>query len=338
MTSATLAELPTAPSGKVGWPWTGAIPQLPPVRSDGSSWPRISIVTPSYNQGQFIEETIRSVLLQGYPNVEYIIIDGGSTDQSTEIIKKYEPLLTHWVTEEDRGQAHAINKGLARSTGEIFQWINSDDVLLPGALRLIAEGYEGEAVATPILCGSSLESAVPQPNTGLSALTMFRGMVFSQPGVWMPRRNVRDLQLDERFQYAFDWHFLLRFLEKGNPIKYLSQPSVFFRYHAASKTISQRESFRKEGHAILAELAHIFTNPTVRSACIRELRRCNWHRRLNDWSNRSNPGDRMAARMILLALRRPAIRVSRHWLGAVRRIIARRIRERLANLLRHAVA
>ncbi|MDY6987431.1 MAG: glycosyltransferase family 2 protein [Thermodesulfobacteriota bacterium] len=105
------------------------------------TWPQISIVTPSYNQGEFIEETIRSVLLQAYPAVEYIIIDGGSTDESVEIIKKYEPWLSHWVSEPDRGQSHGINKGLALATGKILAWLNSDDYLLPGALRAVAEAY-----------------------------------------------------------------------------------------------------------------------------------------------------------------------------------------------------
>ena len=115
-----LSELPSSPPGKIGWPWTEESSQLPEKMSDGSPWPRISIVTPSYNQGQFIEETIRSVLLQGYPNVEYIIIDGGSTDNSLEIIKKYEPWLAYWVSEPDRGQSHALNKGIQKATGDIF--------------------------------------------------------------------------------------------------------------------------------------------------------------------------------------------------------------------------
>lgn len=98
---------------------------------DGKPWPKISIVTPSFNQGQYIEETIRSILLQGYPNLEYIVIDGGSTDGAVDVIRKYEKWLTYWVSEPDKGQADAINKGLERCTGEIFNWINSDDILLP---------------------------------------------------------------------------------------------------------------------------------------------------------------------------------------------------------------
>jgi len=134
-----LSSLPPPPDGYTGWPWTEETPPLPPIMLDGKPWPKISIVTPSYNQGQFIEETIRSILLQNYPNLEYIIIDGASTDNSVDIIKKYERWITYWVTEKDRGQAQAINKGIYRASGDIFNWINSDDLLLPKVLRLVAE-------------------------------------------------------------------------------------------------------------------------------------------------------------------------------------------------------
>jgi glycosyltransferase involved in cell wall biosynthesis len=105
------------------------------------SCPRITIITPSYNQGEFIEETIKSVLNQKYPNLEYFVIDGGSTDNTLDIIKKYEHRIDWWVSEPDGGQSHAINKGLTRATGEILNWINSDDLLFPGALRHVANAY-----------------------------------------------------------------------------------------------------------------------------------------------------------------------------------------------------
>src|SRR5271166_5725136 len=130
----TLAELPPPPSGKTGWPWTVETAQLPDTMPNGHPWPCISIVTPSYNQGEYIEETIRSILLQGYPNVEYIIMDGGSTDGTVDTVQRYKRWLMHWESAPDLGQAHAINKGLQRCTGALFNWINSDDFLSRCAL------------------------------------------------------------------------------------------------------------------------------------------------------------------------------------------------------------
>jgi glycosyltransferase involved in cell wall biosynthesis len=122
-------------NAKSSWPWIGGANT--PGRVD-TNYPKISIVTPSYNQGQFLEETIRSVVMQGYPNLEYIVIDGGSSDNSIEIIKKYSKSISYWVSEPDRGQTHALNKGFALATGDIFAYINSDDIYLPYTFQLVS--------------------------------------------------------------------------------------------------------------------------------------------------------------------------------------------------------
>lgn len=137
----SLNELPLPPSEKTGWPWTEESANMPDIMPDGSVWPKVTIVTPSYNQCGFVEETIRSILLQGYPNLEYIIIDGGSTDNSVEIIKKYGQWLAHWESKPDRGQSHAINKGWKRAAGDIIAYLNSDDTYEPGTLRIVAQYF-----------------------------------------------------------------------------------------------------------------------------------------------------------------------------------------------------
>lgn len=141
MATSLLSTLPAPLPGRTGWPWTEAdIPAFEDAPG-GSPWPKISVITPSYNQGPFLERTFRSVLLQGYPNLEYIVIDGGSTDGSVSIIERYAPHLDQWVSESDRGQSHAINKGFDRATGTIYAWLNSDDYYLPGALHKVAKAF-----------------------------------------------------------------------------------------------------------------------------------------------------------------------------------------------------
>jgi glycosyltransferase involved in cell wall biosynthesis len=239
----TLKDLPPPPSGKIGWPWTEESPYLPNMMCGGTPWPRISIVTPSYDQGAFIEETIRSVLLQGYPNMEYLVIDGGSTNGSRDIIEKYAPWLSYWVSEPDRGQPHAINKGFERCTGDLLGWLNSDDVLLPGAAGHFAEATS-EAPGAILMAdvihtfeGTDRHQLLRQRNVTFDKMVepWRHDLAWCQPGVYVARTLHQQIgPLDETLQLSFDRDWMCRLLEVA-PVHYLGVPVANFRIHADSK-------------------------------------------------------------------------------------------------------
>lgn len=143
--------LPACPSGMRGWPWSATEETLRP----GARLPRISVVTPSFNQGTYLEATLRSVLLQGYPDLELIVIDGGSTDGSVDVIRRYEPWLAYWHSRRDDGQAAAIRAGLEIATGDVLCWLNSDDIYLPNALLRVGELF-AERPGTGFVYGNRL--------------------------------------------------------------------------------------------------------------------------------------------------------------------------------------
>ncbi len=234
--SVNLNSLPPR-EGKFGWPWTEEKTLIPPAMFDGFTWPKISIVTPSYNQGEFIEETIRSVLLQNYPNLEYIIIDGGSTDNSVEIIKKYEKFLTFWISEKDKGQADAVNKGWNKCSGAVLSWLNADDLLLPGALFTIME----KAVAHPNfhLIYGQCEWFDEDGNIGIVGADYSFEKIIHKMGMWdipQPAAFVsrggldKSGMLDVRLRQSLDKDLWMRLAATGN-IYFLPVLVAKFRIH-----------------------------------------------------------------------------------------------------------
>jgi len=247
MSCLNISELPSPPRGRKGWPWIEEGSQLPGKMPDGQPWPKISIVTPSYNQGQFIEETIRSVLLQGYPNLEYIVIDGGSSDNSVEIIMKYEKWLTHWVSEPDKGQSNAINKGFGSASGEIYGWLNSDDYLLKNALLNIVKAYRTSPSAGA-WCGGSLfaneqgkKIAVRWPaRLDLESIARWNKNSFAQPACFFSRKAWQECgPLDEALHYGMDFDLWLKIAKRFLFAK-VNAVLAFERLHKGSKT--QRDS------------------------------------------------------------------------------------------------
>jgi glycosyltransferase involved in cell wall biosynthesis len=248
----SLDDLPLPPAGNTGWPWTEASPRLPDRMDDGRPWPRISIVTPSYNQAEYLEETIRSVLLQGYPDLEYVIMDGGSTDGTAEIMRKYEPWLASWRSGPDRGQSDAINRGFERTTGTVMAWLNSDDIYPPGTLGTVAR--EMTASGCDILFGAMdkvlidgddvtfVKRSVPWVGQPIHTFPILEGgrqymFHFYQPSMFWSRTIwERAGGLDERYHYVMDMEWCNRALAAGAEVATVDHTFSRFALHAGSKS------------------------------------------------------------------------------------------------------
>jgi glycosyltransferase involved in cell wall biosynthesis len=271
----TLKELPIPPSDKTGWPWAEDSRKFPDTMPDGSLWPRISIVTPSFNQSQYIEETIRSVLLQGYPRLEYMIIDGGSNDSSVDIIKKYEKWITYWISEPDSGQANAINKGIGRCQGEVFAWINSDDIYLSNSFGIVARCFRdhpkhiiaGDVIHFDNRSGKKVLHR-QQDITLHNTIRFWKkweansnvSTSWHQPGLFFPTFLIKNVGLlDEKLTYSMDLDFLCRLLMQAE-VAYCSKPFSEFRIHEESKTATKYYDFMLEDILIFRRYRNLLNN------------------------------------------------------------------------------
>ena len=222
------------------------------------SLPRISIVTPCFNAEQFLEETINSVLSQNYPDLQYIIVDGGSKDRSVEIIKKYEKYLDHWISEPDEGQSDAICKGLAFCNGAVFNWLNSDDTYRSNALRTVGEFFLDPATkvlaARSRLFGLGIDRISPGTDIypGNIERTIGRARI-DQPETFMRLKRIVCIGGPKReLHFAMDKELWIRYLICFglDGIRSSSDVLVNFRYHQTSKTISQRNGFEEEDNIL----------------------------------------------------------------------------------------
>jgi glycosyltransferase involved in cell wall biosynthesis len=328
-TALTLKDLPPAPEGKTGWPWTEQSEPLPDKMADGSDWPRISIVTPNYNYGQFIEETIRSVLLQGYPNLEYIVIDGGSTDNSVEIIKKYEKWLSYWVSEKDNGQSNAINKGIKKCTGIIFNWLNSDDILTAYSLFHVSSMWIKESPT--ILVGSGkivLEDKcsewIPNSSQSISPLNLALycqgGVGMSQPSTFLNLNAVKGAGgINESLNYIMDYTLYLNLLLNQNSVTKglipLSHCLSIAKLHKNAKTFLSWNDFEKEMIQVISE--NVIQFPLNEQKILNNhIQRLKTQVLVRNYANFC--GIKGFLRLLKLFFRQPLFIFSRFYLGALK--------------------
>ena len=216
----------------------------------------VSIVTPSYNQALYLEQTIQSVLQQDYPRIEYIVVDGASTDNSFDIIKKYNDRLAYWISEKDGGQAEAINKGFARAQGEILAWLNSDDYYLPDTISAVVKCFD-ENPEVVMLYGDMLAvngngqtiNVLKYRQYSLQDLLCFQ--IVGQPSVFFRRSALEKTGLlDTSFHFMLDHHLWIRLAQQGR-ILHVSQVWSAARYHPQAKNRARAAEFGREAFRVL---------------------------------------------------------------------------------------
>ncbi len=221
-----------------------------------SSTPLVSIITPSFNQAAFLEKTIRSVLDQDYPAIDYMVVDGGSKDGSVDIINKYAARLTWWVSEKDSGQAEAINKGLVRSKGEFIAWLNSDDYLLPGTVASAVKALQEHPQASfvygnvrVVTLDGKVLNTLTYRNWQLSDLMSFH--IIGQPAVFMRRTALEKTGfLDTSYHFLLDHHLWIRLAAVGE-VQYIPRLWACAHYHEDCKNLKQAAAFGQEALRIV---------------------------------------------------------------------------------------
>jgi glycosyltransferase involved in cell wall biosynthesis len=260
----TVSTLPPAPPAKTGWPWTSGVQSRTVRKTDG--WPRLSIVTPSFNQGRFIEQTIRSVLLQNYPNLEYIVMDGRSTDETQAVLEKYGDFLSYCRSTPDKGQADALRQGFALASGEILAWINADDFYEPGVFLRAARFF---ADHKDTVFASGDVNLVDEDGVLIRKLyAMHPSRFFAanlgqhgwpQQGCFWRRGAYEAVGgIDADYQFCMDLDLFVRLVEYGKGRRLPGGPVANFRQHAASKTATQQSMLQQEKARVITRYGRSF--------------------------------------------------------------------------------
>ncbi len=298
------------------------------------NWPRISIIVPSFNQGGYIEETLRSVLDQNYPAVELIVIDAGSTDGTLDILRRYQDRIAYWESTPDRGQSHAINKGLAKSTGNVWLYLNSDDLLCPGSLARIGELFQDPAVdwigAGAIIFDQNGIRGVVEPEEPASmreVLTPWKRSVehvFPCSNVCFMRRSIYEQigGFDESYHYSMDMEYYTRALLAGFRLQRIPGHLGRWRWHEQSKTFTSGRAFHFLGEELRIARAYRDCLPMKqRTGLDAEIEaHTRWflvRRALNETADGSHW--QQLRRLLSDVARTPSLLTFRPWWGGVRR-------------------
>lgn len=229
-----LSDLPTPPANKTGWPWTEQTD--PQIYNERAIWPKLTIVSPSYNQANFLEETIRSILLQNYPNLEYIIMDGGSTDNTQKILEQYSPWISYWQSEKDGGQGQAINLGFSLASGDYRAWINSDDYYLKNVFSIVINKFL--KTKTDFIYGYGFSYHVKKHEFEALKVLPFLDFFIKIPGIIQPSTfwsSEIHKPIWEELHCSLDFELWLR-LVKGNKRYCIKKPLSVANVHDEAKT------------------------------------------------------------------------------------------------------
>ena len=239
-------------------------------------YPKISVVVPSFNQGEFIEETILSIIDQKYPNLELIIIDGLSTDNTLEIIKKYFYSINYFVSEKDNGQANALNKGFQVASGDICAYLNSDDIYIDNILWKIAEEYNNNKfkwIYTDVLCGNSIQNS-KYFERRISTFEEFCAIqTIAQQGVFWQNNALKKPWFDDDLLYVMDHKFFIELFKNFGKPNFLNTTGAFFRIHENSKTSKFEQILFKERKKIGLAFANLSVNKNQKNKIILEIKR-----------------------------------------------------------------
>lgn len=289
----------------------------------------ISVIMPNLNGALFLAEALDSVLAQDGPQYELIVVDGGSTDGSAEILDRYRDRIDVLIVEPDRGQADAIMKGALVARGTLINWINSDDVLLPGALSTVANGIRSAdcfagAVQNLDESGAPIAVVLQRRLTAADILRHpWRGSSYHQPGVWLQRARFLECGgLDRDLHFAFDREMMIRYLATGASVHISDQPLAGFRLHPGSKTVSQSKRFIAEQEEILRRCAD--QGPVgLRHVARSHLERMAWWSELEELQQPTDGENRLAATLRLLrgVAVHPRERLGRASIQALKRVL-----------------